>query len=170
MKKLSLLFTLALFACALQAQKLEGSDYKSAIGLRLGTPISATYKHFFTRAGAGEAYAGFQHVGYGYGYNFFVIGAQYLHHFPIGDIDGFKWFVGGGASVQLYAYDNFPGSNNFSSAAFGINAAGGVDYKFANIPLNLSADWMPTVLIGDNFYNKRSAGGYGGISARYVFR
>ncbi len=165
---------MAMLTCAgLRAQKidgLEGADYKSAIGLRIGTPISASYKHFFTKAGAGEAYAGFQHVGFGYGYTFFVLGAQYQHHFPIGDIEGFKWYVGGGASVQFYSYNSNLNSYNYSSSALGVNAVGGIDYKFAAIPLNLSADWMPTVLIGSNFYNRRSAAGYGGISARYVFR
>jgi hypothetical protein len=91
---------------------------------------------------------------------------MYQHHFPIGDIEGFKWYVGGGALVQFYSYDNYD-SHDYSETGFALNAVGGVDYKFRDIPLNLSADIMPAIFISrtpDDFV------GYGGISVRYTFR
>ena len=43
-----------------------------------------------------------------------------------------------------------------------------VDYKFSSIPLNLSADVMPTFFIGDSYIN--SFQGLGALSARYTFK
>ena len=61
-------------------------------------------------------------------------------HFPIGSVEGLKWLVGG----RLTAF------NTFSIARLGFDwdiSTGGVDYKFANIPLNVSADFRPTFAI-----------------------
>ena len=59
MKKLTVLLTVALIAIAMNTNA-QGGNYKSAIGGRLGDPIIAfSYKHFITRAGAIEGYAGY---------------------------------------------------------------------------------------------------------------
>jgi hypothetical protein len=44
----------------------------------------------------------------------------------------------------------------------------GLDYKFSEIPLNLSVDWMPTYFLGG--YIGGFGGGYGSLSARYVLK
>lgn len=159
------LVLILLIANTSQAQ----SEYKTAIGGRVGNPFAFSIKHFITRAGALEGYAGFSDGRYGRNFNP-IIGGMYQHHFPIGDIAGFKWYVGGGALIQFFSYKN---SNNtiyddYTKTGFGLNGVGGVDYKFKNIPLNVSADWMPTVFltdVPDNFYP-----GYGSLAARYTFR
>ena len=161
-----LLIVVALFIVhTTQAQ----SEYKSAIGGRIGNPFAFSIKHFITEAGAIEGYAGFSNATYGANFNP-VLGGMYQHHFPIGDIDGFKWYVGGGALLQFYSYkdkDNNGYYDGYSKTGFGLNGVGGIDYKFKKIPLNLSADWMPTIFltdVPDNFYP-----GYGSIAARYTF-
>jgi hypothetical protein len=166
MKKLAFflfVFVLLLNTC-IQAQ----SEYKTAVGGRIGTPIAGSIKHFIFDAGALEGYAGFRGAGdvvYS-GINF-TLGVMYQHHFPIGDIEGFQWYVGGGAMVQFYRYD--VNVNDYSSTGIALNGVGGVDYKFRNIPLNLSADWMPTFFLNKTYYSNFGAG-YGGIAARYTFR
>ena len=164
MKKLAyLLIVFLLITFVGQAQ----SEYKSAIGGRVGVPIAGSIKHFITKAGALEGYAGFLSR-YGSNVNI-TIGGMYQHHFPIGDIPGFKWYVGGGALVQFFSYKNRNNNNydDFSEVGFALNGVGGVDYKFKSIPLNVSADFMPAFFLNktpDDFF------AYGGLAARYTFR
>ena len=156
---ITFLFVLGCFV-AVNAQ----STYKAAIGLRLGYPTCVSFKYFLSEPGALEAFAGFR--GYG-GYGYATVGAAYEHHFPIGSIEGFTWYVGGGAAIQFWNYDAVYGSD-YASTTFGVLGVGGVDYKFSSIPLNLSADVMPTFFIGDSYIN--SFQGLGALSARYTFK
>lgn len=170
MKKVTvLLMIVCTLAINSQAQKNTGSEYKTAVGARISAPgiFSGSLKHFLFPAGALEVHAGFGHESYYYGLNYFRIGAMYQHHFPIGNVPGFKWYVGGGAFFQFMDYKR--NYDNYSKALFALHAVGGVDYKFSKIPLNVSADWMPTVFLGDNPYDG-FRGSYGGIAARYTFR
>ena len=164
-KRPYLLIVIALlFAFTTHAQ----SEYKTAIGGRVGNPFAFSIKHFLTDAGAIEGYAGFSNATYSSNLNP-VIGGMYQHHFQIGDIPGFKWYVGGGVLLQFYSYkdDHNNVYDDYGKTGFGLNGVGGIDYKFKSIPLNLSADWMPTIFltnVPDNFYP-----GYGSIAARYTF-
>ncbi len=165
MKKIALLFSL-LFVLGFASQ-VRAQDYKSAIGLRLGYPISVTYKTFLTESNALEVYAGYR--GYSGIYSYFAIGALYEIHKPFTDVEGLHWYYGGGASVQFYSYDNyyFVGLDNGGSFGVGISGVIGLDYKFADAPFNLSLDFMPTFRIGgwdDGYYS------WGALSARYVLK
>lgn len=164
--KLKLTFLLGLFL-ALSSLRTDAQDYKSAIGLRLGYPVSLSYKTFISEPGAIEGVLGFR--GYSY-YSWLNLSAFYQHHFPITSVDGLKWYVGGGASVYYWNYDNdFYPNNDFNSISFGIHGVIGLDYKFANIPLNLSLDWIPTVGFGGEFLGG-FGGSYGALSVRYVLK
>jgi hypothetical protein len=171
MKKLSYPLTLIAFVFLTLNQTWAQSDYKTAIGGRLGAPIAGSIKHFITEAGALEGYLGFRDAGSTIYYNGInvTIGGMYQHHFPIGDIDGFKWYIGGGALIQFYDLDDNNNHEDYSSTGFALNAVGGVDYKFKSIPLNLSVDWMPTVFLNKTYYDNPDLG-YGGIGVRYTFR
>lgn len=170
MKKLILIvITVIGSSTALFAQ--EGSDYKRGIGLRAGGGyydiVAASFKTFVTKPGALELNLGFRPYGVGQ-YSWFNLSASasYQHHFPIGSIEGFKWFVGGGA----VAYNTFSKYNDYEGFGLGIFATGGVDYKFANIPLNVSADIRPTVgIIKPYDYYNSFYFGNAGVSARYTF-
>lgn len=166
MKKLSIALV-ALFLLTVTASKAQ-SDYKAAVGVRVGTPVSASLKAFLFPQGAIEVHAGYW--GYPNIYSFFTTGLMYQHHFPIGNVQGLRWYVGGGALAEFYKYDNDwdnrPG-HDYSKVGLGIHGVGGVDYKFSRIPLNLSADFMPTFFPGDTYYDFRA---YGGVAARYTFR
>ncbi|MFN2440842.1 MAG: hypothetical protein ABR503_16675 [Chitinophagaceae bacterium] len=161
MKKIALLFSM-LFLLAI-CNDLKAQDYQSAIGLRLGSPLAASYKFFISDQGAVELYLGFR--SYSIGYTFLNPGVMYQHHFPISGIDGLYWYVGGGVSAFLYNYkDTFgPAGDGFG---LGINGVLGLDYKFADAPINLSADWVPTFFISG--YLGGFGAGYGALSARYT--
>lgn len=155
------IFTLALaFACTAAAYS---QDYNSAIGLRLGYPVSLSYKTFISDQGAIEAFVGFRNYT---GYGWFNLGATYQHHWPISGVDGLSWFAGGGLSVFFWNYDNgFVGDGNTS---VGILGALGLDYKFDSAPINISLDWLPIFFV--NGYGSGFGGGYGALSVRYVLK
>lgn len=159
--------------CMFSAQAQEGSSYKSGIGLRAGGGyydlIAASYKTFLTDPGALELNLGFRpYAGIYSSYNWFNLSfsASYQHHFPIGSIEGFKWFVGGGAT----AFNTFSNYDDYRGFGLGVFPTGGVDYKFANIPLNVSADFRPTIaLIKPYSYYSSFYAGNVGASVRYTF-
>ena len=167
MRTKTLLLTLSLVVGCFFAAHAQ-STYKSAIGLRAGFPPAVSFKQFISDQGAIEAFAGF--YPFASAYNWFTIGAMYQHHFPIGSIEGFQWYVGGGASMQVWAYKYALDKDRYGNLSFGLIGVGGVDYKFSQIPLNVSADFMPTVLIGSNLYYTSAFRGYAGASVRYTFR
>ncbi len=159
MKKL--FFTLVLLMAFFAA---NSQDYKSAIGLRLGYPTSITYKHFISEPGAIELFAGFRSYTF---YRWINVGGAYEHHKPISGVDGLKWYFGGGASIFLWTYDD-GFLDDDGSTSFGLLGVLGLDYKFADAPVNLSADWMPVFFL--NGYGNGFGGGFGAVSARYTFR
>ena len=122
MKKFALLVSmLVLFAISNSA---HAQGYKSAIGLRLGAPLAASYKFFISDPAAIEIYLGYR--SYGVGYTFLNPGVMYEYHFPISSVDGLQWYVGGGASAFIYSFkDNYcPDCGGF---AFGVNGVLGLD-------------------------------------------
>jgi hypothetical protein len=131
----------------------ESSTYKNALGVRLGSSVPTiksgiTYKHFLANDNAIEGILSF-----GDGV---AICALYEIHKPINSVENLQWFIGGGGYV---------GFNNNNS---NIGAAGivGLDYKFANIPLNLSLDWKPELNIISKVGFEASGVGF---SARFTF-
>ncbi|MCC7244485.1 MAG: hypothetical protein IT269_02305 [Saprospiraceae bacterium] len=162
-----LIFTFVLAFCCTFAVSAQ-SEYKSAIGLRFGYPASITFKQFLNEKNAIEVYAGFRRWGNYLSYT--NVGALYQIHAPIKGVEGLQWYVGGGASAFIWKYDdtyNFGGDfNNFN---LGVSGCLGLDYKFAEYPINLSVDWVPTFVIGDAYYGG-FRGDAGALSARYTFR
>lgn len=164
MKKLIFIFAL-MFCCAFAAK--SQSDYKTAIGLRFGYPLSLSLKHFISEKNAIEAFLGYRR--YSVYASDFRLGALYLHHTPIESVAGLKWYVGGGASAIFWNYDkDFYSSYNYGTVNVGIMGALGLDYKFADVPFNLSIDWVPTFVVGEGAYNGFRADA-GALSARYTF-
>ena len=161
MKKIALLFSM-LFVMAI-VNEAKAQNYQSALGLRLAFPLAASYKFFISEPAAIELYLGIR--SYSIGYTFLNPGAMYQYHFPINGVDGLNWYVGGGASLYLYNFkDNY--CSDCDGLAFGLNGALGLDYKFANAPINLSVDWLPTIVIAGNFSG--FGGSYGALAARYT--
>lgn len=160
-----LIFTLVLAFCCTFAVSAQ-SEYKSAIGLRLGYPASISYKQFLNEKNAIELYAGYRRWSNLVSYT--NVGALYQIHTPIKGVEGLQWYIGGGASALIWNYDDIYG-DTYGNFNLGISGCLGLDYKFAEYPINLSVDWVPTFVIGDAFYNG-FRGDAGALSARYTFR
>ncbi|WP_116127877.1 hypothetical protein [Lewinella sp. IMCC34183] len=138
-------------------------EYSSAAGLRLGYPLSLSYKTFVSETAAIEAYAGFR--GYS-GASWISINAAYQIHADISDVEGLQYYYGGGVGAQFWTFDFVESSNTTFSLAGYV----GLQYTFPDTPISVSLDWVPTYFIGSsNYYSYSSfGGGYGGLGVRYV--
>ena len=143
---------------------VQAQPYKMAAGLRFGYPTSISLKYLPSEKTQLECFAGYQGFTY---YSWNMIGATYSRYSAIRSVKGLSWFAGGGASLYMWSWKSTWLGRAESNTSFGILAHGGVDYKFKDLPLNLSLDWMPSIFL--NGYGSGFAGGYGALSARYVF-
>ena len=131
----------------------QAQHYKTAVGVRLGPNTAAvtggfTVKHFINENTALEGIIGVN--------NGFGVCGLYEKHFNIAAVNNLQWFAGFGG------YVSFNNNNTF------IGGAGivGLDYKFEEIPLNISLDWKPELNIISTV-NFQSSGV--GLSARFTF-
>ena len=140
----------------------NAQEYKSAIGLRLGYPLSASYKTFISETAAIEGVAGFRSFS---GYSWFNVGGYYQIHKELGSTKGLQWYYGAGANLYFWSFDSGFGGGS-STTSIGLSGVLGLDYKFSEAPLNISVDWIPTFFI--NGFGNGFSGGYGALAARYV--
>jgi hypothetical protein len=180
MKKMLILSGLAVLAFS---TAFSQTTYQSAIGLRIGTGysdlFSASFKTFLADGpGALELNLGVKpSYTYNYGYpgspsyynsdiTIMSFSASYQYHVPIRALDGLQWFVGGGLTLT----NTFSDMDGYSGFGLGIFPTGGVDYKFGNIPLDVSVDIRPTFrIVSPTYYTYESV--YFpdfGFSARYT--
>ncbi len=160
-KQFTILFFIAfgLFA----AYNANGQNYSSAIGLRLGSPVALSYKKFISNSSALEFYGAYR--GYNY-YSWFSLNGAYQVHKDIPSVDNLQWYVGGGAGVYFWNYDNRFVGDNSSNTSFALQGYLGLEYTFDEVPISLSADWVPTFFLTG--YGNGFSGGYGALSVRYV--
>jgi hypothetical protein len=146
MKRL-FLATIVLFSFAKgQAQQNTGSDYKTALGVKV-YPGAVTVKHFLNNNAAVEG------LGYVTTDGFRLTGLYELHY-GLGDVEGLKWYVGGGGHVGIWSdswKNKYP--TREGGLAIGVDGVLGLDYKIKGAPLNLSFDWQPSFnIIGYNYF------------------
>jgi len=167
MKK-TILMTLVM-ALTFLVNDASAQSFGSAAGVRLGVPLSITYKTFLNETNAIEVMGGTRSSGNGaFGYRWYQIGAAYQVHKPldIADIEDLAWYFGGGASAYFWSFNEGflnPGSNS----SFGLQGYLGLSYTFENAPINLSIDWVPTYFI-NGFASGFGADG-GSLGIRYIF-
>ncbi|RYE33840.1 MAG: hypothetical protein EOP42_08000 [Sphingobacteriaceae bacterium] len=156
MKKLLLAATAALafyflpfFACA-------QSTYKTAAGLEIDfgrgrTLAGPTLKNFFNNSNALQVEALL-------GSNYFSLGAFYQYHLSIKKASALKFYLGAGP--EIYA-----GLRN--DAGVLLRPMAGFDYKVTKLPLSITFDLRPSLLLGSSseFEVNRF-----GLAARYAFR
>src|SRR5215213_8181561 len=121
--------TLVLFLVASSFYYAAAQDYKVAVGVRLSnaTPTlsnAVTVKYNMTQQHALEGIISF-------GSRFGLGGLYEINKMTT--VQGLNWFYGGGAYVGFQDGDTYLGPTGII----------GLDYKFPNIPLNLSLDWKP---------------------------
>lgn len=142
--------------------------YEKAVGLKLAWGFGVTGKYFLNDEAAIEAIVRYRDFGFGvYDYYWLNIQGLYEIHKPLESVaDGLQWYFGGGAYVGFYGGDfDYPGSD-FNSTFIGLSGVLGLDYKFANVPINVSADWIPSFnIVGGGGFTGES----GGLAVRYTF-
>lgn len=111
------------------SERASAQDYRFALGVRLSnsTPTlnnSITGKYFVTDKNAVEGMISFG--------SRFGMGALVEIHRPFAT-QGLQWYYGAGA------YVGFQSGNTF----LGPTGVLGLDYKFPDVPINLSVDWKP---------------------------
>jgi hypothetical protein len=143
----------------------HAQPYELAGGLRLGSPAAFSFRYLSKENRAIEAFLGFRNQSF---YSWTVIGGTYSYYSNLLDVKGLYWFGGGGASLFLWSWKSQYSGPQQSGTSLGVNGHLGLDYKFSDLPLNLSLDWMPVFFL--NGYSSGISGGYGALCVRYVFR
>jgi hypothetical protein len=106
---------------------LDAQDYRSALGIRLSSAPATvnngvSFRYFLNEKSALEAIVSFDPPAFG---------ALYERFAPTGAA-GLQWFYGAG----IYAAID-------DRNTFGAMGVVGLDYRFQNVPINLSIDWKP---------------------------
>ncbi len=158
-KFLIIAFTLALFSTATFAQ-----NYKTGLGARLGFFNGITVKHFLSQNNALEGIASFRWDG-------FVITGLYEWQKGISGAPGLDYELGLGAHVGAFNGHNLDWGNNDpfddNITVVGVDLLAGLEYTFAEAPINLALDWKPAFNFGD--YHRWWGDGLA-LSIRYAFK
>ena len=164
MKKL-ITISFLLFAFAMSTS-VNAQDYKSAVGLRLGSPWALSYKFFQNERNAIELYGAFRSYVYS---SYFGINAAYQIHNQLGSTSGLRWYYGVGAGVNFYSFDTGHDLTDGGSTTIVASGYLGLEYTFADAPVSISADWVPTFRItGGDGFGDRFGADYGALSVRYI--
>ena len=140
----------------------SAQDYKTGLGVRLSSSgamvnNSISIKHFLNETTAVEGLFSFGDP--------LAFGALYEIHKPI-SATGVKWYYGGGGYLAFIKTYNINKQKDETNTNFGAQGVIGLDYKFANIPLNISLDWKPELNIVTDINFEPSAIGF---TARFTF-
>ena len=160
MKKI--LFALLFSAAVLFMHSASAQEYKTALGVRLSSSAaivnnSISLKRFLNEKSAIEALFSFGDP--------LSLGALYEIHKPF-SAAGITWFYGGGGYVGFVKEYNVNKNKNETNVNFGGMGVLGLDYKFTNLPLNLSLDWKPELNIVSDINFEPAAIGF---TARFTF-
>ena len=160
MKKIFLaLFTIAIISCV---NTVNAQDYKTAIGIRLSSSAamvnnSISFKQFITEKTAIEALVSFGDP--------LALGALIEFHKPLA-ASGLKYYYGVGGYLGFVKTYNPNKNINETDANLGAQGVIGLDYKFSNVPLNISLDWKPELNIVTDINFEPAAVGF---TARFTF-
>lgn len=160
MKKIIL--SLLLIAGVAGISKVQAQDYKTALGVRLSSSSamvnnSISIKHFVNDKMAIEGLFSFGDP--------LALGALVEFHKPL-SASGLTYFYGAGGYVSFVKKVNVNTQKTSTDPNFGAQGIIGLDYKFSNVPLNLSLDWKPELNIVSDINFEPAAIG---LTARFTF-
>src|SRR5688572_17460256 len=140
----------------------SAQDYKTALGVRLSSSAamvnnSISFKQFFNDKTAIEAYFSFGEP--------LSLGAMLEFHKPLAP-SGLKYYYGAGGYIGFVKTVNVNTQKTSTTPNFGAQGVIGLDYKFPNVPLNLSLDWKPELNIVSDINFEPAAIGF---TARFTF-
>ena len=94
-----------------------------------------------------------------------ALGALIEFHKPL-SAAGLTYFYGAGGYIAFLKNVNVATQKTTTDANFGAQGVIGLDYKFNNIPLNISLDWKPELNIVTDINFEPAAIGF---TARFTF-
>ncbi len=160
MKKIffAILLTTGIFSFT----SIQAQDYRTALGVRLSSAApmvnnSVSIKHFITERTAIEGLLSFGDP--------LAIGALVEFHKPL-SAAGLTYFYGAGGYVGFVKTFNSNTQKTSTDPNIGAQGIVGLDYKFTNIPLNLSLDWKPELNIVNDINFEPAAVAF---TARFTF-
>jgi hypothetical protein len=160
MKKI--MFASALVAVSATLNQLSAQEYKTALGVRLSSAApmvnnSISIKQFINEKVAIEGLFSFGDP--------LALGALVEFHKPLSSA-GLSYYYGGGGYIGFVKTTNVVTNKTTTDANFGAQGVAGLDYKFSNIPLNISLDWKPELNIVSDINFEPAAIGF---TARFTF-
>lgn len=151
-----------LVAVTASTNLVSAQDYKTALGVRLSSSNamqnnSISIKQFINEKMAIEGLFTFGDP--------LALGALLEFHKPL-SAAGLTYFYGAGGYIGFIKTVNATTQKSSTDANFGAQGVIGLDYKFNNIPLNLSLDWKPELNIVSDINFEPAAIGF---TARFTF-
>lgn len=153
-KILSITFLFVVASFALKAQ-----DYRTAIGLRVGTNNGLTIKHFTKPKVAFEGIVSTRYKALG-------VTGLVEGHTRFFDVNRLNFVYGAGGHVYIWGENKRYNSPFDRTSVIGVDGILGLEYTFKEIPINMSLDWKPTFNLNanDGFWGDET-----GFSIRYTF-
>ena len=141
---------------------LSAQNYKTALGVRLSSSNamqnnSISIKQFINETTAIEGLFTFGDP--------LALGALVEFHKPLTPA-GLTYFYGAGGYISFVKKVNTATLKSTTDPNFGAQGIIGLDYKFSNVPLNISLDWKPELNIVSDINFEPAAIGF---SARFTF-
>lgn len=161
MKIVNRFFLIVIALILLSVPESNAQVYNSAIGLRVGYPLSITYKKNTSDTRAYEIFGGIRPFT---GYNELRISGAVQIHSDLNDSGNFRWYYGVGGGAAVYNFDGNSPINSGTSLT--ISGYLGLEFTLQDLPLNFTLDWVPTIYIGG--FGRGFGGGYGALAIRYV--
>jgi hypothetical protein len=143
-------------------QTASAQNYKTALGVRLSSSAasvnnSISIKQFITEKTAIEGLISFGDP--------LAFGVLIEFHKPF-SAAGLQYYYGGGGYLSFVKTYNPNKQINETDANLGAQGVVGLDYKFSNVPLNISLDWKPELNIVTDINFEPAAVGF---TARFTF-
>ena len=151
---------------ALFTNFISAQSYKSSVGLRLGSPLAGSYKTFLSEDTSIEGIVGFGSYSRYVNYTNFRLAYLKNREIPSFDINGLNWYYGAGLGVFIWSYDDLYFGESSSATAFGISGYVGMEYVFDSLPISVSLDWAPTIIVSG--FGSGFGAGYGSVAVRYT--
>lgn len=159
MKKVFVFLFAFIFSAALAA---NAQTYQTALGAKFytgdGSIGGVNVRHSTAENTALEGSLLFFNGGIG-------IEGLYEYQGPITGAEGLQYFVGGGAMLGFGTGPRIDGNRN-NSTTFALRLTGGVDYKFADAPIDVSLGLDPFFYLAPSTGSNLALG----IGLRYVIK
>ena len=159
MRKIFTILCLTVIATFAIQSFAKAQSYQNAIGGRFGAANGVTFKTSLGENKMLDLIANFRSNN---NYNYFRVTALYEVYKPITDVQGLNWYYGAGGSIGSAKYK----PTNSSDLYLAVDGVLGLDYKFADAPINLSLDWKPAIQLAPD--TNFDASGVG-LSLRFTF-